>query len=239
MTSQILRTQTIARAGSLAALLFAAACAGGPTDATTTDTDTLPSRLEAGMNTNGIEGNLRLFLTDAPADYEAVWVTTSRVEVSTSATDGTEATWATLSDQPQTDDLLALRDDVTSILGDAELAPGSYQQLRMIVDSARVVADGEERPLTIPSGAQTGVKINLDLTIEPDTVYALVLDFDAAESIHETGNGELIMRPTIKVEYVGEVAPDGDLTQTDGEEQVPVDEPEAPEETDEPEVEVE
>jgi hypothetical protein len=233
MISQILRTQTIARAGSLAALLFAAACTGAPTDATT-DTDTMPSRLEAGMNTNGIEGNLRLFLTDAPADYEAVWVTTSRVEVSTAAADG-EATWATLSDQPQTDDLLALRDDVTSILGDAELAPGTYQQLRMIVDSAHVVADGEERPLTIPSGMQTGVKINLDLTIEPGTVYALVLDFDAAESIHETGNGELIMRPTIKVEYVGEVTPDGDLTQTDGEEQVEVD----VEEPEEPEVEVE
>jgi hypothetical protein len=233
MISQILRTHTIARAGSLAALLFAAACTGAPTDATT-DTDTLPSRLEVGMNTNGIEGNLRLFLTDAPADYEAVWVTTSRVEVSTAAADGSgEATWATLSDQPQTDDLLALRDDVTSILGDAELAPGTYQQLRMIVDSASVVADGEERPLTIPSGAQTGVKINLDLTIEPDTVYALVLDFDAAESIHETGQGELIMRPTIGVEYVGEVAPDGELTQTDGEEQPPV------EETDEPEIDVE
>jgi len=211
-----LRTPTIAASGAIAALLLGAGCAASPDATTGGDGPTqTASALEAGMDTAGIAGNLRLFLTDAPADYDAVWVTTSRVEVSTVATDTGEETWVALADQPQTVDLLALRDDVTTVLGDSLLVPATYGQLRLIVDAASVVVDGVEQPLTIPSGAQTGVKIDLDLTVEADQVYALVLDFDADRSVHQNGHGEWMMSPTIGVEYVGEVEPDGTLTETE------------------------
>jgi len=152
--------------------------------------------------------DVKLLLTDAPAAYDNVWVTTSRVDLSTIAADGTE-TWSTLTDQPETVDLLTLQNDVTSLLGDALLTPATYDQLRLIVDHASVVVDGVEQPLTIPSGTQTGVKIDFGLTTEADTTYTITLDFDAARSIHQTGAGELIMIPALSIKSV-DAAPSDD-----------------------------
>lgn len=167
--------------------------------------------LEEGLDTADLAGNLRVYLTDAPAAYDEVWVTISRVEISR------DEIWTTLVDEPQTVDLLTLRDDVTAVLGDAALTPAAYGQLRLIVDSASLVIDGVVEPLTIPSAAQTGIKLNLDLTVEPDTDYALVLDFDAEASVHRTGNGGWKMQPVIAIEYLGTIAEDGGVTPTDGE----------------------
>lgn len=158
--------------------------------------------LEQGLDLDAIGGNLRLYLTDAPVDLDEVWVEVSRVEISTSSGDDS---WVSITEEPVTLDLLTLQDAVTAVLGDAELAPGAYQQIRFVVAEAWAVSDGETRPLRIPSGEQTGIKINLDFEVEADTVYAVVLDFDAAESIHETGNGTLMMGPVIKVAYIGVV----------------------------------
>lgn len=160
---------------------------------------------EEPLDTTAIDGNLRLYLVDAPADYDEVWVSVTRVEIGL-GTDGDTA-WVTITDTPRQLDLLTLRDGVSAILGDATLAPGAYGQLRFVVDRAWVVKDGAEQPLTIPSATRTGIKVNLDVTIEPAKTYALVLDFDALESIKSTGAG-LQLKPVIRAVYSGVVADD-------------------------------
>lgn len=137
-------------------------------------------------------------LTDAPAVFDSVFVTISTIEVST------EAGWVTLASEPQRFDLLTLQNDATALLGAAELAAGHYSQLRLVVDSSSVVVDGVEEPLTIASGAQSGIKINLDADIAAGTTYTLVLDYDAARSVKATGHGYL-MTPVIKVKSMAEV----------------------------------
>ena len=175
--------------------------------------DHVPTALEHGLDVQGMEGNLRFFLTDAPDDFDEVWVDVNSVELAF----GTEGNggWNTISTGPTSLDLLALQNDVTQALGDAQLEPGYYGQLRFVVDQAYVVKDGETEALTIPSGEQTGIKLNLDFEIEADTSYALVLDFDAAASIRRTGAG-LKMQPVIHLEYVGIVNDDGTLTPLGG-----------------------
>lgn len=167
---------------------------------------------------------MTVLLTDAPAAFESVWVDIVRVDIE-SATDG----WLTLVDEPQRFDLLTLRDGVTAAMGDAELAAGHYGQLRLIVDSASVVTDGVESPMTIASGAQTGIKIPLDRDLEANTTYALTLDYDAEQSVKTTGQGYL-MTPVIHVkEMVGtpnepeqpEPAPDAGESAPDGGELAP------------------
>lgn len=135
---------------------------------------------------------LQVVLTDAPGDFDAVWVNIASVAVESAGE------WKMLAETPQRFDLLTLQNDVTAALGDAELEPGTYGQLRLMVDSASVVVDGTESPLQIASGAQTGIKINLDQAIEPDTTYALTLDFDASKSVKTTGQG-FLMTPVIMV----------------------------------------
>lgn len=134
-----------------------------------------------------------VLLTDAPGDFDAVWVNISSVEIESADTG-----WQTLTDTPQQFDLLQLQNDVTAALGGATLEPGTYGQLRLIVDAASVVVGGVESPLEIASGAETGIKIPLDQTLAENMTYTLTLDYDAGKSVKTTGQGYL-MTPVIQV----------------------------------------
>ena len=153
----------------------------------------------------GGDATLRVLLTDAPSDYiSAAWVDIGEVQLVsddggpiTLATDGTDGLV----------NLLDLQNAATETLAEAEIEPGTYHQLRLIVESARVqLADGytftdgsTERELFIPSGAQTGIKLNLGaadgdedgagLEIVPGEMV-LVLDFDVSQSFVMQGNAE-------------------------------------------------
>jgi len=118
----------------------------------------------------------------------------------TSANDSTSG-WITIANTDTVINFLELINGETTVLADTLLAPGHYTQLRLLLDSDNtIVVDGVELPLTIPSGTQTGVKLNLDFNIEANQVYQVYLDFNASQSIHQRGNiGGFIMRPTFRV----------------------------------------
>lgn len=79
------------------------------------------------------------------------------------------------------------------------LAPGRYTQLRLILgDGSYVVEGGERHDLSVPSGLQTGIKLIHPFDIEPEQICEITLDFDAARSIHVTGNGQHVLQPTIR-----------------------------------------
>ena len=143
----------------------------------------------------GPGARLDVLLTDAPGDFDEVWVEIREVALETAAG------WHAVTDQPQRFDLLTLQSDVTAALGSTTLAPGRYGQLRVIVDSAYVMTGGEREDLTIASGPEAGIKIQLGAELEADMAYELVLDFDAAESIQQTGQGWL-MTPVIEVKQL-------------------------------------
>jgi hypothetical protein len=136
--------------------------------------------------TNTRMGTVRLYLTDAPADVAAATVWISRAELMPGH--------VLISDfgGVSTDfNLLALQNGVTALLGEALIDVGDYDQLRLIVDSARVTLqapltfeDGStEQSLSVPSGMQTGIKVNFagPVHVEPG-VTVLVADFDVDRS---------------------------------------------------------
>ena len=88
---------------------------------------------------------IEMKLTDAPGDFESVWVNITRVEV-----ESADAGWQTLVEEPQRFDLLTLQNDVTAAMGSATLAPGMYGQLRLIVDEASVVIRVQDSGVGIP-----------------------------------------------------------------------------------------
>lgn len=155
--------------------------------------ETQPTDEDSGDGARPLAPRINVLLTDAPGDFESVWVTISNVSI-----ESADAGWITLVDQPQKFDLLTLRNDVTAALGGTTLEPGTYGQLRMLVDTASVVVGGVESPLPIASGAQTGIKIPLGRTIEENMTYSVTLDYDAAKSVKTTGQGYL-MTPVIHV----------------------------------------
>jgi hypothetical protein len=142
------------------------------------------------------QGRIKMYLTDGPLGIDAVNIVVREVAVH-SATEG----WLVVNDSVRTFNLLALANGAMTLLGDARLNAGQYTQIRLILDAgSNVVVDGITHPLNIPSGFETGVKLNHQFTLQADFTYELVLDFDAARSISQLGNTLYQMKPVIRVQ---------------------------------------
>lgn len=148
-------------------------------------------------------GHVQILVTDAPADYIAeahIWV--SRVYLQGGGEDGAPA--VDLFNDPENPvefDLLLLQDGVTAQLTDAvDVDVGLYQQLRLIVDSARVTLiegmtfnDGSTtRALFVPSGSQSGIKVTLTAPIEAEEgeTTTVTVDIDVNQNFVIQGNPE-------------------------------------------------
>ena len=155
-------------------------------------------------------GTLRVLLMDAPTplqDVDSLMVVFDEVLVhrSSGAEPSDDGWFVVLSDtlpvEERTFDLMQLVNGVFATLGDVELDAGRYTQIRIMLESARVVVDGVSHEVTIPSGFQTGIKLVGGFTIEPNVITEIAADFDVARSLHESppGSGNYILRPTIRL----------------------------------------
>jgi hypothetical protein len=157
-------------------------------------------------------GTLRVALTDAPScGYDEVNVTVEKVRVhrSSSATD-TDPGWSEVVLSPaKRVNLLDLTNGVLAELGQTELPAGTYTQLRLQLASNGSTAPyansvlptgGTETPLDTPSAQQTGLKMNLNLTVAANELADLVLDFDACKSVVTRGaSGRYNLKPVVTV----------------------------------------
>ncbi|TVQ04704.1 MAG: DUF4382 domain-containing protein [Balneolaceae bacterium] len=145
-------------------------------------------------------GTLRVLLTDAPGNYEAVYIDIREVRIHKSSNaDDEDSGWKTINTQPIIVDLLELTNGKYEILGEVDLEPGRYNQLRLILgDQNEVVISGVSHSLTTPSAQQSGLKLNINADIEGGDMYTLLLDFDASRSIVRAGqSGIYILKPVI------------------------------------------
>ena len=150
-------------------------------------------------NSNGTQGDIKLYLVDSPGDYDAVNIVVTEVSVHLTSSD-TVSGWTIISDSTRTINLLNLTNGNFDILGTHRLDVGRYSQIRLKIGTgSNVVVDGVTHSLEIPSGSQSGLKLNHQFEIEAETLYELTLDFDASRSIHITGNDQYMMRPVIRV----------------------------------------
>lgn len=147
------------------------------------------------------QAQLTVALTDAPSDrYEKAVVEIGEIQILPQ--DGPPITLAA---SGGTHDLLELQDGVTADLASLSIDPGTYLQVRLVVESARItLAEGlefndgtTERDLFVPSGAQTGIKVNLrtadgngqgaGIEIAPGETI-LVVDFDVGQNFVVQGD---------------------------------------------------
>lgn len=144
-------------------------------------------------------GEIRILLLDRPATYDAVNIVVREVSVHKADADSASS-WKVVNDSTRTFDLLTLRNGASQILGDASLDAGHYTQIRLMLgDSSTVVVDGVEHPLEVPSGLQSGLKLNHEFVIQSNTLYELTLDFDAVRSIVHTGDNRYVLSPVIRI----------------------------------------
>jgi hypothetical protein len=145
------------------------------------------------------KSNLKIYLVDSPSSIDSLIIFVKRVEVHKSGSDSTSG-WYVINNDLRRFDLLQLRNGASAVLGDTVLEPGQYSQIRLILSDGNYAIDqGIQHKLTVPSGFQTGIKLNHEFTLEPNNLYELFLDFNVDKSVHVTGNGKYIMNPVIRV----------------------------------------
>lgn len=146
-------------------------------------------------NTGPVTLNIRL--TDGPGDYQQVNVDIKEVRIKSS--DDTSQ-WLTLNTYAGIYDLLQLQNGVDTLLvTDTLSAPVTLKEVRFILGNENsVMVDSMLYPLTTPSAQQSGLKIKVDKDLNLD-VNTLTFDFDAEQSVLQTGNGTYMLKPVIKV----------------------------------------
>jgi hypothetical protein len=156
-------------------------------------------------------GKVSLGITDAPVDSaQSVVVQFSGVAFKRQDSDTETVENIT----PQSIDLLQYQDGKVALLLDGiDLPSGTYEWVRLmvnaepnVVDSYLVDNSGARCELTIPSGAQSGLKLNRGFTLDADGSVALTIDFDLRQSVHappgqasgacSTG---YLLRPTLRL----------------------------------------
>ncbi len=145
------------------------------------------------------QGQITITMVDSPAGFDQINISILRVEAHVTGADSNNG-WVVINNNEAIYDLLKLKNGVTTIIGNSSLAIGHYSQIRLIIGAgSNIVVDGVTYPLEIPSGEQTGIKLNHEFEILEDLNYELFLDFDAELSILLTGSGQYIMTPVIRI----------------------------------------
>lgn len=171
-------------------------------------------------------GRLKLSVTDAPVDHaEAVVVQFRAVEFKPMGGDPVRQDLRDAQNNvaPQQLNLLPLQGGRAAVLvNDVVLPAGQYEWIRLIVDNEPNVRDsyimiaGNECELRVPSGDESGLKMNRGFTLPADGSLALTVDFDLRKSIHAPPGQKsdipampctqaYLMRPTLRLVQDSEV----------------------------------
>jgi len=148
------------------------------------------------------KSRLTVYLTDAPADYDAVNIEVVGIEVKAS-TDPGEGGWITMPMpiSPVTYNLLEFTNGMETLLSTFELPAGKISQLRLILgENNTIVVNGvaSDLPLEVPSGQESGLKFNIHADLIAGVEYKLWIDFDCLRSVVINGTGDHILKPVIR-----------------------------------------
>src|SRR5262245_9581440 len=134
-------------------------------------------------------GRLNVAVGDAPVDgADQVVIVFTDVEIHSESGGTQQFAFAT----PRQIDLLALQNgDTVELLDGVSVAAGEYNWLRLNViaeldrnDGSFIhFTTGEQFPLFVPSGSETGLKLNRPFRVAAGGITRLVADFDLRKSI--------------------------------------------------------
>ncbi|MES1197669.1 MAG: DUF4382 domain-containing protein [Chitinophagaceae bacterium] len=144
---------------------------------------------------------LSVYLTDAPAAYDAVNIDVARVEIK-SSDDQSDNGWQTLTlAKAGVYNVLDFRNGMDVLLASVDLPAGRVSQMRLILGTNNsIVVNGTtlQLPLQTPSAQTSGLKFNIHADLTEGVTYKVWIDFDAARSVVSTGSNSYILKPTVR-----------------------------------------
>jgi hypothetical protein len=143
--------------------------------------------------------HLAVRMTDAPGNFNAVFVDIQGVEVT-----GSGGATVLLNTTPGIYNLLNFSNGLDTLIATGNLEAGTVSQIRLILGSNNsVMVDSVIYPLGTPSAMQSGLKLQVNQVFEPGVAYSILLDFDANQSIVLEGNGTYDLKPVIRTVDAG------------------------------------
>jgi len=148
------------------------------------------------------DGNasLQVYLTDDPGDYEAVYIDIKDVQINITTND--DDGWQSLQNvNASVYDLLRLVNDKDTILADTEIPAGRLHQIRLVLGTenyVKIKGKDELIKLETNSADQSGLNLNVQEYVTENRLYKIILDFEVARSIVQTGNNKYSLKPTIR-----------------------------------------
>lgn len=148
------------------------------------------------------EAALTIRMTDAPANYSKINVDVVGMEILHDR-DG----WITVPIEQGIYNLLALQNNISVVLADHVQIPiGTITQMRLILGERNSLETSTAvYELKVPSGSESGLKIEVGQVISSRDHLVILIDFDASASIVETGNDTYILKPVLKIKSAQKV----------------------------------
>jgi len=139
-------------------------------------------------------GIIEIRATDAPpTGVSSIVVSVDNIQVHKSG--AAEDSWITVVDSEKTFDLVEIQ-GAEVFLGDADVEPGQYTQIRLDVTAVTVTLEGTEIPAELP-GEKLKVVRNWEVIAGETTI--LTLDFEADKFVVITGEGRAQVKPVLKL----------------------------------------
>lgn len=140
---------------------------------------------------------LKVRLTDNPVVAEEVNVDIQQVRVKFS--EDSISGWTDINTYAGVYNLLGLQNGVDTLLAVGVIPTDVVKEIRFVLGTNNTIkVNGIVYPLTIPSGSESGLKIKVNKKLN-GSLDSLLIDFDAALSIHQTGPGDYKLKPVLKV----------------------------------------
>lgn len=108
----------------------------------------------------------------------------------------------TVSDEVMEFNLLDLTANNPVTLAHASVPAGTYKQIRIILDPNMAtlgLSDGSIHRLTVPSGNQSGIKLEGIFTVPEGQFYTLDIDMDPGKSVISTKGNGYMLKPVIEM----------------------------------------
>lgn len=135
--------------------------------------------------------NVRMIDAPSPYAYQEINVDVVDAEVNINGK------WHNLYTHPGVYNILNLVNGNYITIADEDIASGRISQFRLILGENNTIKVNDiVYPLTIPTGAENGLTINVQEDIS-NSNPALMIDFDAAHSIYQAGPGKYNLQPVL------------------------------------------
>ncbi|MDP4032171.1 MAG: DUF4382 domain-containing protein, partial [Pseudorhodobacter sp.] len=140
------------------------------------------------------EGTMQVYVTDAPPEgVTAIEIKASNIEAHMAG--AAEDQWVSLVKDPPVFDLVEAT-GVNVLLGTANVSAGKYTQVRLDITDVTVTINGTQVKATVPSDK---LRLVGEITIEEGKDTPISLDFDAEKSIVMEGQGNVSLKPVVKL----------------------------------------